>query len=673
MAYMCALGDWLDGSGWIDIFQKANINTPGRIESFLKGSNVKRSRYAHQVSLSSLVAISRKAFESQEEIASYDDWKNEQRKKSINAQFWFTVIEMEILLFMFVRSLRQADFDLFVRSLRDIIPWMFALDHVHYARWLPVFLEDLLALPSEQRHTFECFLKGYFTIKKSNRDFSNIGIDQAHEQNNKLVKIDGGAIGILENESALITWAVSGPVIADILQNLDGNDFVLLHHENTDAFEKSFQKDKTAFTNAFLEFGNPFLEEEGELVHIISKYILDKKATTSVKCAKEIGQQQYNSFVCERLHEKTSSMYDNIKKNNFQLFRQKNSIVTSKSKQKIVNINSDRRLYASLYVACQSRQGDLGNFFSHENHAYPVSISEYGKLRKCSAKSDFLKCLEDLAEPCYEHPSVDMMVIDGAAFVNINQPKSSKTFGEYCDVEIKKKVEILANKVQRLDLVFDTYIPNSIKSETRESRGYGIRISVRKETPVHKKFQEFMRQDDNKTELFKMLANTVRDINSPAIIVATNENGIVTNSSLSNFTNLQPCNQEEADTRLLLHTFDGASKGYKKVLIVTVDTDVVVIALYHFFSLNIDELWVEMGVGQYRRWLPIHTYANLLKEEICRALPFWFAVTGCDTVSMFAGRGKKTCWSVWKAYPEATQSFVRYKTFNFEILPLYSS
>ena len=151
MAYMCALGDWLDGSGWIDIFQKANINTPGRIESFLKGSNVKRSRYAHQVSLSSLVAISRKAFESQEEIASYDDWKNEQRKKSINAQFWFTVIEMEILLFMFVRSLRQADFDLFVRSLRDIIPWMFALDHVHYARWLPVFLEDLLALPSEHQ------------------------------------------------------------------------------------------------------------------------------------------------------------------------------------------------------------------------------------------------------------------------------------------------------------------------------------------------------------------------------------------------------------------------------------------------------------------------------------------------------------------------------------------
>ena len=113
-------------------------------------------------------------------------------------------------------------------------------------------------------------------------------------------------------------------------------------------------------------------------------------------------------------------------------------------------------------------------------------------------------------------------------------------------------------------------------------------------------------------------------------------NGIATNSSISHFTNLQPCNQEEADTRVLLHAFDGASKGYKKVSIVTVDTDVVVIALYHFFSLNIDELWVEMGVGQHRRWLPLHMYANLLKEEICRALPFWFAFTATQCLCLLA-------------------------------------
>ena len=159
-------------------------------------------------------------------------------------------------------------------------------------------------------------------------------------------------------------------------------------------------------------------------MHMISKVVLSDDATSSVKMAKEIGKRQYDLFVEERLISRSASLYDNIKKNNLSLFRHKNSIVTSKSKKKIVNLTSDRQLFANLYVACQSRQGDLENFFSHENHSYPISLSEYGRLRKCSNKSDFLKCLEDLSEPSLESPDVEAKIVDGAAFVNINQPKN---------------------------------------------------------------------------------------------------------------------------------------------------------------------------------------------------------------------------------------------------------
>ena len=34
-------------------------------------------------------------------------------------------------------------------------------------------------------------------------------------------------------------------------------------------------------------------------------------------------------------------------------------------------------------------------------------------------------------------------------------------------------------------------------------------------------------------------------------------------------------------------------------------------------------------------------------HERARALPMFHAITGCDTVSFFAGRGKKTAWDVW--------------------------
>ena len=42
-----------------------------------------------------------------------------------------------------------------------------------------------------------------------------------------------------------------------------------------------------------------------------------------------------------------------------------------------------------------------------------------------------------------------------------------------------------------------------------------------------------------------------------------------------------------------------------------------------------------------------------------RALPCWFAFTGCDSVLMFAGRREKTASSVWQKYPEVTQVFRR--------------
>ena len=65
---------------------------------------------------------------------------------------------------------------------------------------------------------FEEFTRGNFTVKKSNRTFSSIGIDQAHEQNNKVVKVDGGAIDILDDVRALLGWAIAGPVISEIVR-----------------------------------------------------------------------------------------------------------------------------------------------------------------------------------------------------------------------------------------------------------------------------------------------------------------------------------------------------------------------------------------------------------------------------------------------------------------------
>ena len=196
-----------------------------------------------------------------------------------------------------------------------------------------------------------------------------------------------------------------------------------LHHEDTSSYEKGFHQDRDAFIASMLEYGNPFEEEEKHLVHISSRHVLDDVATRSVREAKFIGEDQYAAFVTDRLKNGDVSLYETVKRNSLSLFRQKHVIKLSKSKQKVFSLNSERRLYANLYVACQSREGDLDNFFAHENHTFPVSISEYGKLRKCTAKSHFLQCVESMVEVKYEAPEVSMKVIDGAAFVNMKSTK----------------------------------------------------------------------------------------------------------------------------------------------------------------------------------------------------------------------------------------------------------
>ena len=79
-----------------------------------------------------------------------------------------------------------------------------------------------------------------------------------------------------------------------------------------------------------------------------------------------------------------------------------------------------------------------------------------------------------------------------------------------------------------------------------------------------------------------------------------------------------------------------------------------------FFTLSLNELWVELGVGQNQKHLPIHKIAYSLGEETCRALSMRFTLTGFDMESIFSGRGKKTAWKAWKVFLEVTETFVRY-------------
>ena len=56
--------------------------------------------------------------------------------------------------------------------------------------------------------------------------------------------------------------------------------------------------------------------------------------------------------------------------------------------------------------------------------------------------------------------------------------------------------------------------------------------------------------------------------------------------------------------------------------------------------MDLDELWIQFGVGKGTRYITIH------------------ALTGSDQTSGFAGRSKKTAWAVWNTLPEFTDGLL---------------
>ena len=141
-------------------------------------------------------------------------------------------LTFELLILILVRSFRQSDFRQYTAALMAITPWTFALDQTNYSRWLPVHIRDMVELPNKHPHVYKEFSTsgGKFTVQKTTNTFSSIPLDQAHEQNNELIKGDGGGIGITETPGALLRWMVAGPELARVVKEFEST----LKEDNTD-------------------------------------------------------------------------------------------------------------------------------------------------------------------------------------------------------------------------------------------------------------------------------------------------------------------------------------------------------------------------------------------------------------------------------------------------------
>ena len=107
-------------------------------------------------------------------------------------------------------------------------------------------------------------------------------------------------------------------------------------------------------------------------------------------------------------------------------------------------------------------------------------------------------------------------------------------------------------QVERLNIVWDQYLIESLKAEARSKRGQGVRRRVEPSSVIPRNWQAFLGIDDNITELFSFLANYVKALELDKPILSTHNTAVLCNQH-RDIADIALCTHEKADTRIFLH------------------------------------------------------------------------------------------------------------------------
>ena len=436
------------------------------------------------------------------------DWLCQKSAENEMCLFWKMVFDFQVNYLIFIRPEREGNFQLYILALRKLIKWYFIFNKFNYSRWLNVHLFDSMTVEIIFPDIYENFNKGFFTFQKLEDQFSQMDLEQFHEQNNRTIKSCGGATDLVNKfeESALIRW------------------------------EKPSNSEITKMRNA--------CERRPEIAKIVFwNEILNVPQSWS---------KSYNT------------MYHGSK----------SELTKRYSKYSVNEIPKNAEKYAII-----------------------IEMSTLIRA-KCSQNAGMI-CFSDLAiVPYYEI----------------------------------MRFEFDCN---RITIVFDSYFDDSLKKATRKSRGTGTILIFDDDTDIPQDMiDNFLRNDQNKNNLNEFLSKNIIDLHqSTKYMVVTYKDTVICSTSIktldSHDISITHCQSEEADQRLIRHTLHCISAYYKKIVVRTVDTDVLILLksyVSQFYGLCTDvNTYAHMVNSACEYYDAISAIFELVKET-CNGLPFFFCI-----------------------------------------------
>ena len=519
---------------------------------------------------------------------------------------------------------------------------------------MSAYYSDMTRLPDEHPEVHEFMRNGGFSVQLSKENaFGRVPVDQTLEETvNKDTQTPGGTKGFSLKPGAVQRYYLTAEFRTLFLRNLrEMAGFAKRKHGHADLHSSRIAKDEkdvSAMVELIKNWTDPF-EGHTQLFSISTGAVATAAIAEDLARAYKVGEAAYADFKKTRLESQPPAVkfHDKLKKQKLKTFGALSETKkVAKNKDAETVLRADRNLFARMIIIAESRNLQMQDVLKHPLGPLPASLACNNGFPRKTNKAQLGKELEKLIQPTEVVARPSAYLIDGMALVQ-KLKVDYLTFGEIADMILSRALRE-GKDSKRVDVVFDVYRDISIKSAERELRGESDAITFKNLASGQKvkQFKTFLRNGDNKTSLvrfvvehWKKTPSRERLKDKELHVTSGNRCYKITAERVEEEEELRS-EQEEADTRLLLHVQHAATEQrYRSIIVSSEDTDVRILCLA--FSSSIDVPIYQRCVSQMKaRYVDINKIAHVIGQDVCKALPGLHAFTGCDAVSAFAGIGK---------------------------------
>ena len=322
-------------------------------------------------------------------------------------------------------------------------------------------------------------------------------------------------------------------------------------------------------------------------------------------------------------------------------------------KKKLAEVYNTEIIFSRVMYLLSAGQIDVKDLFNYELAPVPTALfKDTGEGRYPTSKSVLKNSLK--AEVSLRNVSPDAVLIDGCAMLHgaLHWPKGGKVQDLLTAVR-----KYILKMLEQLDtyLIFDRYKDFSIKSDTRQGRLEQFRCShsLQKSSPLPAK-EVALRVIKTKQQLIEMVKADLMDSipHKPKKLVITSQEDTPEQLHLGVQIKREDMKttQEEADVIIPHQVAAAVEDGKTSIKVICDNTDVFALLCHSYHLKNWQVKLYMADFSEKNRIISINESVENNKLLIPSLLSL-HALTGCDTVAMLYGIGKKKAINIAKKYP----------------------